>query len=146
MVPSRDAAMARAMKMKKRDFTALSPEQAGRPERQRQQQKAEGDGRRPGWAVEGRSDALDDPEQHRAKHRARQAAQSAEHADREYAADVFAPDGGLDRLDDDEERAGKRSGRDRDAERGTLDADRVRRHQRKRLLILRDRHDGAPDE
>ena len=38
--------------------------------------------------------------------RAGQAAEAAEHADREHAADIFAPDRRLDRLDDDQQRAG----------------------------------------
>ena len=65
-----------------------------------------------------------------ADHGAGQAAQAAEHADREHAPDVFASDRGLDRLDDDQERTGQRRRGDRDAERDALDADRVGGHQR----------------
>ena len=73
-----------------------------------------------------------------------QASQAAEHADREHAADVLAPDRGLDRLDDDQQRAGERRGGDRDAERDALDADRIGRHQRSAQLILRHRMMARP--
>ena len=75
-----------------------------------------------------------------------QAAESAEHADREHAADIFAADRGLDRLDDDQQRAGDRRGRDRDRERDALDLDRIGGHQLQRQLILRHRHDRAAKE
>jgi hypothetical protein len=140
-----DAADDRQMR-KNRFVRTSSVPTAGRPHRQREQQKSERHGRRPGRPVECRGQAFDDADQHGGDHGSRQAAHAAEHADREYAADIFAADRRLDRLDDDEKRAGERGGRDRDAEGDALDADRVDRHQLQRELVLRHRHDRAADE
>jgi hypothetical protein len=72
--------------------------------------------------------------------------QAAQHANSEDAADVFAADRRLHRLDDDQECAGQRGSRNRDRECDPLDADRIGRHELQSKLILRHRHDRAPSE
>src|ERR1700676_2385545 len=94
---------ASAAKKKVPERTGLASEDAGWTEGEGQQQKAEGDRRRPGRPIEGRGDVLDDAEQHGSEQRAGEAAHAAEHADREDAADVVAAHGGFDRLDHDQE-------------------------------------------
>src|SRR5919205_14561 len=94
----------------------LAPQKARRPDGEREQEEAEGHGRRPGRAVEGGREAFGDAEQQRAHERAREAPEAPEDADGEDAPDVVAPDRGLHRLDDDQERPGDRGRGDRDAE------------------------------
>src|SRR5260370_38262383 len=86
--------------------TILSSEKTRRPKREGKEEDAECHRRRPRRPVEGGGEALDDAEQHRGDHRPGKAAEPAEHANGEDAADIFASDRGLDRLDDDQQRAG----------------------------------------
>src|SRR3954449_6639552 len=83
----------------------LATKDATGPHRQSHEQDAERHRRRPGRAEEGRRQALDDAERHRRDHHAGEAAEPAQHADGEDAADIFATDRRLDRLDDDHGRA-----------------------------------------
>src|SRR3954464_3501513 len=80
---------------------SLATKDATGSHRQGHEQHAERDRRRPGRAEEGRGQALDNAERHRRDHHAREAAEPAQHADREDAADIFTADRRLDRLDDD---------------------------------------------
>src|SRR3954453_19899193 len=89
------------MKVRECTAAALSTENAGRPERQREQQETERHRRRPRGPVDRRGEALDHAENHPAHHGAGKVAEPAEHADREHAPEVFAPDRRLNRLDDD---------------------------------------------
>ena len=79
-------------------------------------------------------------------HHAGKAAEPAQHADREDAADIFATDRGLDRLDDDHGGAAERGRREREPESDALDLRRIGGHQAQCLLVLRNRLDGAADE
>src|SRR5258705_2388502 len=133
------------MNVEDRTIAVLSSEQTGWSECKNQEQYAERDRRRPGWSVEGRGEALDDAEHHRCDQRAGNAAESAEHANGEDASDIFAPDRRLDRLNDDEQRARDRGGRDRNGESDALDPRRRRSHQLHPKLVLRHRHDGPAD-
>jgi hypothetical protein len=77
---------------------------------------------------------------------AREATQTAEHADGKHPADIFAADRRLHRLNDDQKCAGNRRRRNRDAKGNAFDTDRVSGHQLQRKLILRDSHDGSSGE
>src|SRR6266446_1919149 len=72
-------------------------EDAGGAHGEGQQKKAEGDGGRPGGAVEGRGDAFDDADQHCAGEHAGKAVHPAEHANRKNPPDIVAADRRLDR-------------------------------------------------
>ena len=74
------------------------------------------------------------------------AAEPGHDDDAERAADIGAVERRLDRRDDDQQRAGDAEHGGGDAERPLLDPDRVRAHQPQRLLVLRDRADGASHE
>ena len=73
-------------------------------------------------------------------------AEPREHCDCEHLADVEPPDRRLDRDDDDQQRAGHRSGRETDPESELLDLDRVRAHELQGQPVLGDRHDRASVE
>src|SRR6185437_2668381 len=103
-------------------------QQARGAESERQQKDAERYRWRPRGAVKCRGDAFEHAEQHGGDQRAGHAAHPAEHANGEHATDIFTSDRGLDRLDDDEERARDCRHRNRDAESDALDADRIDRH------------------
>src|SRR4051812_42887495 len=80
---------------------SLATKDATGSHREGHEQYAEGHRRRPRRAEEGRGQVLDDAEGHRGDHHAGEAAEPAQHADGEHAADIFAADRRLDRLDDD---------------------------------------------
>src|SRR5467141_4378745 len=101
--------------------TSSASEDAGGAHGEGQQKEAEGNGGGPGGAVEGRGDAFDDADQHGTGEHPGKARHPAEHADREDPPDIVAADRGLDRLDDDQESAGDRGCRDRDAEGDAFD-------------------------
>src|SRR5689334_8627899 len=94
----------------------LAAKDATGPHRERDQEKAEGHRGRPGRTEEGRGQALDDAQRDGRDHHTGEAAEAAQHADREDAADIFAADRGLDRLDNDQDGAAQRRGGDRNAE------------------------------
>src|SRR5690349_20483345 len=83
---------------------SLATKDATGPHREGNQEDAERHRRRPGRAEESSRQVLDDAERHRRDYHAGEAAQAAEHADREHPADIFAADRRLDRLDDDQRR------------------------------------------
>src|ERR1700758_1476859 len=91
-----------------RSSAALTTEDTTGPHREGNEQHAERNCRRPGRAEERRRHVLDDAERHGGDHHAGKAAEPAQHADRENAADIFAADRRLDRLDDDHGRAAER--------------------------------------
>jgi hypothetical protein len=107
---------------------------------------AERDRRRPRRADENGGEVFDQAQRDRGDEGARQAAEAAENADRENAADEFAADGRLQRLDDNNEGSGQCGAGARNTESDPLDANRRDRHQPKRERILRHRDDGASDE
>ncbi len=106
-------------------YVSLPSEKLRRSEGQRGQEKTERHRRCPGRSVKRGGDAFDDAEQEGGDQRAGHATESAKHADGEDAADIFAADRRLDRLDDDEQRAGHRGDCDRETEGDAFDVNRI---------------------
>src|SRR6266705_7049111 len=124
----------------------LPPQQPRGPERERREQEAEGDGRRPRRPEKRGGEGLGEPEHESAEQRAENRAHAPQHAHGEHQADEFAPDRRLHRLDHDEKGAGDARGRDRDGEGELLDAHGIHAHQAQRELVLRDREHRPAEE
>src|SRR5882672_12643464 len=85
-------ATANATAAKRRLLIGSSSQEPRGPERKRRQQQAEGNGGRPRRSEESRGEGLGDAEHQRADQRPPDRAHPAQHAHREYEADVLAPD------------------------------------------------------
>src|SRR5712664_70171 len=113
-----------------------SSQEPGGTERERREQQAERNRRRPGRPEVGGGEGLGEPEHEGAEQRPPDRAHAAQHAHREHQSDEFAPDRGLHRLDNDQKGAGDARGRDGNREGQLLDAYGIHAHQAQRERIL----------
>src|SRR5882672_186298 len=123
-----------------------SSQQPRGPERERGEQEAEGNRRRPRWPEVGGGEGLGEPEHEGAEQCPPDRAHAAQHAHREHQADELAPDRRLHRLDHDEKGAGDARRSDREGEGELLDAHGIHAHQAQRELVLRDREHRTAEE